>query len=86
MTPASQKVVSAGGEVALVGNADTFDVATTEVLYATDEAAEQAAAIAKEFGAEAKKSSDVPSGATIVVVLGEDSMGSLGVPQSGEGQ
>jgi hypothetical protein len=86
MTAASRKVVEAGGEVALVGNADTFDEEKTQVLYSSDDAAEQAAAIAAAFGTEAQQSSDVPSGASIVVVLGADRTADLGASQDEGGE
>lgn len=68
-------VVSSGGEVILVGNADSFDVSTTTVEYADEAAATVADAIAKALGVRATSTDSDLQGAEVNVVLGTDRAG-----------
>jgi hypothetical protein len=65
-------VVKAGGEVVLVGNADSFDVATTKVEYAGNDAKVVADAIAAELGVTASKTNAKLGSAAVSVVIGSD--------------
>lgn len=68
-------VVRNGGEVVLVGNADSFEVATTSVEYSTPEAAEVAGRMAAELGVSAVEATEALEGAPVVVVIGADRAG-----------
>jgi hypothetical protein len=65
-------VVRSGGEVVLVGNADSFDVAVTTVEYADDASAGTAERIATELGVTAIPAEGSIEGASVRVVLGAD--------------
>jgi hypothetical protein len=70
-------VVGAGGEVLLIGNADSFDVATTTVGWKTPGARPVAEAIAAQLGVTAgplEETADL-DGAVVDVVIGADRAG-----------
>lgn len=64
------EVVSSGGWVSLVGNADSFDVAATTVEYSGVDAAETAMKIAAMLGVEATEATDPIESASVRVTLG----------------
>lgn len=64
------EVVSSGGWVSLVGNADSFDVATTTVEYSGPDAAEAAMKIAAMLGVEPTEATDSIESASVRVTLG----------------
>jgi hypothetical protein len=65
-------LVRAGGEVTFLGNAESFDVATTRVEYVVAEASGAAEAIAAELGVPATRAPrDIPN-VDVNVVLGRD--------------
>jgi hypothetical protein len=66
------KVVAAGGEISLTGNADSFDIATSTVQYSTPEAKAAAEAIAAELGLTATASTDATESVDVTVVVGKD--------------
>lgn len=70
------KVVSAGGEVSLVGNADSFDVPATSVEYLYPDSREAAEAVAESLGVTATEGtaprSSEMQGVSVKVVLGSD--------------
>lgn len=66
------KVVAAGGEISLTGNADSFDIATSTVQYSTPEARAAAEAIAAELGLTATAASDATESVDVTVVVGKD--------------
>lgn len=68
----SPKVVAAGGEIAEVGNADSFDVATTEVRYGSPDAQPSAKRIADELGVTAVVADEDLSDMDVEVVVGND--------------
>lgn len=76
VSAAVPRVVSAGGEVSLVGNADSFDVGTTTVEYLYPDAREAAERIAGELGVTATEGSPPEDpefqGVSVEVVLGSD--------------
>ena len=65
-------MVRSGGEVVLVGNADSFDVAVTTVEYADDASAGTAERIATELGVTATTADGGIEDASVRVVLGSD--------------
>ena len=67
------KVVSSGGWVSLVGNAETFDVAATTVEFGSQEAAETAFKIAAALGVEPSEAGSPIESASVRVILGGDS-------------
>ena len=69
------KVVAAGGEISLLGNADSFDVATTEVQYVVQEAKPAAEAIAAALGVTATKASETAGSIDVNVIVGRDRSG-----------
>lgn len=68
----SPKVVEAGGEVTTVGNADSFDVATSQVRYQNPDAKGAADAIGELLGAEVVTTQEDLGGADVEVVVGSD--------------
>jgi hypothetical protein len=76
VSAAVPKVVSAGGEVSVVGNADSFDVASTTVEYLYPDAREAADAVAGALGVTATEGSapqeSEMQGVSVKVVLGSD--------------
>jgi hypothetical protein len=66
------KVVAAGGEISLLGNADSFDVAATRVEYLAPEAQEAAESIAKALGVTATEATEQSGGIDVRVVVGGD--------------
>lgn len=66
------KVVAAGGEISLLGNASSFDVSATEVNYMAPEAQEAAEEIAKALGVTATASSETSGGIDVRVIVGAD--------------
>ena len=68
----SPKVVAAGGEISLIGNADSFDVATTQVEYVVPEAKAAAEAIATALGVTATKGTKASGSVDVDVVVGRD--------------
>jgi hypothetical protein len=76
VSAAVPKVVSAGGEVSVVGNADSFDVTSTSVEYLYPEAREAAVAVAEALGVTASEGSAAEAseleGVSVKVVLGSD--------------
>ena len=68
----SPKVVEAGGEVTTVGNAASFDVATSQVRYQNPDAKDAAVAIGELLGAEVVATQDDLGGADVEVVVGSD--------------
>jgi len=71
----SPKVVEAGGEVTSVGNARSFDIATSLVLYQSPDAKEAATAVAELLGAQVEVTEDDLGGADVEVVVGSDLAG-----------
>ncbi len=69
---AAPKVVAAGGEISLLGNADSFDVQTTEVQYVVPEAKAAAEAIATALGVKATKSPEAAGSIDVDVIVGRD--------------
>jgi len=65
-------VARAGGEVLLVGNAGSLDVATTVVVYSNDAFADVAGRIAEVVGVTAQRSDDLTDSADVDIVLGAD--------------
>ncbi|CAN5698428.1 hypothetical protein BH10ACT3_BH10ACT3_09840 [soil metagenome] len=66
------KVVGAGGEISLTGNAESFDIATSRVEYADKDAKPQAEAIAAALGLTATRSTDGLGDVDVTVVVGKD--------------
>lgn len=71
---AARDVVEAGGQVVVVGNADRFEAATTEVVYFEEGVAPAANAIADAFGvtAERRTGPNPDDRVDVTVVAGED--------------
>ena len=69
---AAPKVVAAGGEISLLGNASSFDVATTTVQYMAPEAKDAADAIAKTLGVSATAATSQSGGIDVRVTIGRD--------------
>ena len=68
-------LAEAGGEVLLIGNASSFDVATTSVVYSSEAFEGVANRIAEIVGATAERSDEASDAADIDVVLGADHQG-----------
>ena len=66
------KVVAAGGEISLLGNAESFDVTATKVEYMAPEAQEAAEAIAKALGVSATAAETESGGIDVRVTVGGD--------------
>ncbi|UDY35754.1 LytR C-terminal domain-containing protein [Dermatobacter hominis] len=69
---AAPKVVAAGGEISLLGNAGSFDVAATEVEYLAPEAEQAADEIAKALGVTATEATSQSGGIDVRVTVGGD--------------
>lgn len=69
---AAPKVVAAGGEISLLGNASSFDVATTTVQYMAPEAKDAADSIAKALGVSATRATSESGGIDVRVTIGGD--------------
>jgi hypothetical protein len=69
---AAPKVVAAGGEISLLGNADSFDVAATKVEYLAPEAQQAAEAIAQALGVTATEATSQSGGIDVRVTVGGD--------------
>lgn len=65
-------IVSAGGEITLTGNAESFDVATSRVEFGAPEASAAADRIAAALGVSASPGDDIPGNVDVVVVVGRD--------------
>ncbi len=66
------RIVAAGGEVALLGNAESFDLATSAVEYSTPEAKPAAEQIATELGLAATSVEPSPNNVDVEVKVGKD--------------
>lgn len=66
------RVVAAGGEVTLMGNAESFDEQTTRVEYVVPEARAAAEAIAAALGTTATRSPEEVANVDVDVVVGRD--------------
>ncbi len=66
------KVVAAGGEISLLGNADSFDKTVTTVEYLAPEAREAADEIATALGVKASSATAGSGGVDVRVVVGAD--------------
>jgi hypothetical protein len=66
------KVVAAGGEISLIGNAESFDQPTTRVEYAVPEARAAAEAIATALGVKATKVAKGAGSVDVDVIVGRD--------------
>ncbi|HMX65783.1 MAG TPA: LytR C-terminal domain-containing protein [Microthrixaceae bacterium] len=66
------KVVAAGGEITLLGNADSFDVTATQVHYPVPEAREAAEEIASALGVTATAAPASSGGVDVSVIVGSD--------------
>lgn len=66
------KVVAAGGEISLLGNADSFDVDDTRVEYLAPEARQAAEQIAETLGVKATEAGTRSGGVDVRVVVGRD--------------
>jgi len=73
--PVGPKVVEAGGLVASVGNAASFDQTVTLVEWVSEAARPAAEAIAAELGVTAGPSAVAPTGADVIVTVGSGSTG-----------
>ncbi|MFZ4518656.1 MAG: LytR C-terminal domain-containing protein [Microthrixaceae bacterium] len=74
-TPLTPDIVAAGGTVVLLGNAESFDVATSRVEYTAPAAAPAAQAIAAKLGLTATKVKGADAGVDVTVVVGRDRLG-----------
>ncbi|QGG95686.1 LCP family protein [Actinomarinicola tropica] len=75
----ARRVVAAGGQVVLVGNADRFDHAETQITYWDDTRREEAQEVAEALGfGTVTRVDEVDESADIVVVIGQDLAGALG--------
>jgi hypothetical protein len=73
LTPIVPKVVAAGGEVTMIGNAGSFDEATTRVEYSAPEARTAAEQIALALGVPAQRvRTQGPISVDVEVVVGGD--------------
>ena len=68
------KVVGANGEISFTGNAESFEVATSRVEYASDEAKAAAEQIAAALGLTATPDPDAATNVDVVVVVGADQL------------
>jgi hypothetical protein len=66
------KVVAAGGEISLVGNADSFDQAVTRVEYLVPEAKAAAESIATALGVKATRATGTAGSVDVDVIVGRD--------------
>jgi len=73
------KIVSAGGEVTILGNADRFDYDTTQIIYYDDRFAAAAARLRDALGlGEVSKSPTPTDTEDVTVILGRDATGKYG--------
>jgi hypothetical protein len=76
---AASKIVSAGGQVTILGNADRFDYATTTIIYYDDAFAAAAAKMRDALGlGEVSKSPTPTDTEDITVILGSDATAKFG--------
>ena len=68
----SAEVVAAGGVISVIGNAETFGIAETTVLYHRPEVADQAESVAIALGVEAELVDDVEQPTDLTVTIGLD--------------
>lgn len=73
--PVTPDIVAAGGTVVLLGNAESFDVATSRVEYTAKAAAPAAQAIAAKLGLTATEVKGADAGVDVTVVVGRDRLG-----------
>lgn len=66
------QLAAAGGEVVVIGNADSFDATTTSVVYSDPAFDEVAGRIAEALGVRAERADSVSDAADIDVVLGPE--------------
>lgn len=66
------RIVDADGEIALTGNAEGFDLATSRVEYQRPEAKSAAEDIASALGVPAARADDARSDVDVTVVVGKD--------------
>ncbi|MFM7062510.1 MAG: LytR C-terminal domain-containing protein [Actinomycetes bacterium] len=71
----SPKVVEAGGEVTAVGNARSFDLATSQVRYQNPDAKDAATVIAELLGAQVEATPEDLGDVDVEVVVGSDLAG-----------
>lgn len=75
--PAARRIVAAGGQVTIIGNADRFDYEETQVIYWDPAHRADAVAVAESLGfGTVTQVDEVDESADVVVVLGPDA-GSL---------
>jgi len=73
------RIVSAGGEVTILGNADRFDYSTTELIYYDDQFAPAAAKLRDALGlGEVSKSPTPTDTEDVTVILGSDATAKYG--------
>jgi len=66
------KVVTAGAEISLTGNAESFDIATSRVEYSATDARAAAEAIAGQLGLSATRTEETTRAVDVTVVVGKD--------------
>ena len=71
----SPEIVSAGAQISLTGNAESFDVATTRVEYGAGEARGAAEDIAEVLGVQAQQVEEQRADVDVTVVVGKDLLG-----------
>jgi hypothetical protein len=67
-------IVAANGEIAVTGNAESFDVAVSRVEYSSGKAQAAADQIAEALGVTATDTADLPADVDVVVVVGADKL------------
>ncbi len=72
--PATEAVVAGGGEVAVIGNADSFDVATTEIVIGDPAQRPQAEVLRDSLGVGEIVEGGAGGGSDVTVVLGRDAL------------
>jgi hypothetical protein len=72
ITTVAPKIVTAGGEISLTGNAESFDIATSRVEYSSSTAKDAADAIAGQLGLSATRSDSSVRSVDVTVVVGKD--------------
>lgn len=79
---AAQKLVAAGGEIRVIGNAPGFDYVGTQVLYHAPEHAERAQEIADAMGGASAELVERPNEVVMVtVIVGTEAVDELGLEQ-----
>lgn len=70
----TKPIVGAGGEIVVIGNATSFDVATSTIVYREPALAGQAAIIAKQLGLTTTSTEDPeqPENIDVSIILGSD--------------